>query len=74
MNYQEFAANAIDAVYNAPVTNEVASTATMYAGSLFVTCNSTEAAAIKTALKEKLKCGVIMSKVGPEYSFDFMKA
>lgn len=78
-NYNEFAANAIDAVYEAlgkrpdgeNYTAE-ARTAQMYAGSLFVICNANSAAKIKTKLIERLNCGVIVSKVGPEYSFDFI--
>ena len=45
--------------------------AVFYAGSLFVTCDSRTAAKIETALIEQLKCGVIVSKVGPEFAFDF---
>lgn len=71
-NYQEFSAKAIDAVYDVLENSEVAQTATMYAGTLFVKCNSYSAAKIQTALIEKLKCGVILSKVGPETAFDFV--
>jgi len=42
-----------------------------YAGTLFVKCNSIEAARIETALIEALKCGVIVGKVGPEFCYDF---
>ena len=45
-----------------------------YAGTLFVKCTSIEAAKIETSLIEALKCGVIVSKVGPEYCFDFVGA
>ena len=45
--------------------------AVFYAGTLFVQCDSRTAAKIETALIEQLKCGVIVSKVGPEYAFDF---
>ena len=44
-----------------------------YAGTMFVKCVSVSAAQIETALIEALKCGVIVSKVGPEYCFDFVK-
>ena len=43
-----------------------------YGGSMFVFCDSKQAAKIETALIEALKCGVIVSKVGPEYAFDFV--
>ena len=46
--------------------------AVFYAGSLFVTCDSLTAAKIKTALREALGCGVVVSKVGPEFAFDFI--
>ena len=42
-----------------------------YFGTLFVKCTSLEAAKIETILIEALSCGVIVSKVGPEYCFDF---
>jgi len=71
-NYQEFSAIAVDAVYEALENNEVAKTATMYAGTLFVKCNSYSAAKIKTALIKQLECGVSANKVGPEYAFDFV--
>lgn len=45
--------------------------AVFYAGSLFVQCDSRTAAKIETALIEVLECGVIVSKVGSEFAFDF---
>lgn len=66
MNNFEFAAAAQAAVES--VTN---SEANFYAGSLFVKCTPWDAAKIETALIEALKCGVIVSKVGPEYCYDF---
>jgi hypothetical protein len=44
----------------------------LYAGTMFVTCNVSMAAKIKTALAGALNCGVIVSKVGPEFAFDFV--
>jgi hypothetical protein len=41
---------------------------------MFVECNAYSASKIETALIKKLKCGVIVSKVGREYSFDFVGA
>lgn len=72
LNYHVFTAKAVDAVYEALENTEVARTATMYAGTLFVRCNAYSAAKIKTALINELACGVKVSKVGPEYSFDFV--
>ena len=45
--------------------------AVFYAGTLFVQCDSRTAVRIQTALMEQLKCGVIISKIGSESSFDF---
>ena len=39
---------------------------------LFVTCSPKIAAKIETNLIEQLKCGVIVSRVGPEFAFDFV--
>ena len=69
MNNFEFAAAATEAassVVSEPMVN-------FYAGSMFVKCDSRQAAKIETALIEALKCGVIVSKVGSEYAFDFVK-
>jgi hypothetical protein len=73
-NYHVFTAMAFDAVHEALENTEVAKTATMYAGTMFVECNAYSASKIETALIKKLKCGVIVSKVGREYSFDFVGA
>lgn len=43
-----------------------------YAGTMFVKCVAQSAAKIETALIEAMKCGVVVSKVGPEYCFDFV--
>ena len=72
VNYNEFAARAVDAVYDALYNAEVAATANMYAGTLFVTCNAYSAAKIRAALTQALGCSVRASKVGPEYAFDFV--
>jgi len=66
MNKFEFEATATDVV-----TKNFEIDADFYAGSMFVTCSSAVAARIETLLIEALKCGVIVSKVGPEYAFDF---
>jgi hypothetical protein len=72
LNYHVFTAKAFDAVYEALENSEVAQTATMYAGTLFVKCNAHSAAKIETALIKHLECGVIVGRVGPEYAFDFV--
>jgi hypothetical protein len=72
LNYHVFTAKAFEAVKNALENTEVAGSATMYAGTLFVKCNAYSAAKIETALIKELACGVIVSKVGPEYAFDFV--
>ena len=72
LNYHVFTAKAFDAVYEALENTEVAQTATMYAGTLFVKCNAYGAAKIETALIKHLECGVIVGRVGPEYAFDFV--
>ena len=71
-DYNEFAGR-VQLAVNAALENQaVADTAQMYAGTLFVTCNAYSAAKIETKLREQLCCGVIVSKVGPEYAFDFV--
>ncbi len=72
LNYHVFTAKAFEAVYEALENSEVAKTAQMYAGTLFVKCNAYSAAKIETALIKHLECGVRVSKVGPEYTFDFV--
>ena len=69
MNRIEFEVKALEAA--GTIVNRLLD-AEMYAGTLFVRCDSKQAAKIETALIESLKCGVIVSKVGPEYSFDFV--
>lgn len=71
MNYQEHAAVAVTSVYEAVTDVQVANTAHMYAGTLFVACTPRDAAKIETTLIENLNCGVIVSRVGPEFAFDF---
>ena len=72
-NYNEFAANVHTAVESVTkITGNLFDAAEMYAGTLFVECTARDAAKIETALIEKLKCGVIVSKVGPEFAFDFV--
>lgn len=41
-------------------------------GTLFVECDSKQAAKIETTLLDYLKCGIIVSKIGNEFSFDFV--
>ena len=72
LNYHVFTAKAFEAVHEALENKEVANTAAMYAGTLFVKCNAYSAAKIETALIKELACGVRVSKVGPEYAFDFV--
>lgn len=72
LNYHVFTAKAIEAVYDALENTEVAQTATMYAGTLFVRCNAYSAEKIKSRLMTQLSCVVKVSRVGPEYSFDFV--
>jgi hypothetical protein len=66
MNRIAFESCALDVVYE-NFTKDVV----FYAGSMFVTCDAYMAAKIETALIKALNCGVIVSKVGPEYSYDF---
>lgn len=72
MEYNQFAAIAVNSVYEAVSDVQVANTAQMYAGTLFVGCDARSAAKIETVLIENMQCGVIVSKVGPEYAFDFV--
>lgn len=72
MNYHVFTATVLDTVHQALLNEAVARTATVYCGTLFVVCNAYAAAKLKTALKDALQCGVRVSKVGPEYTFDFV--
>jgi hypothetical protein len=41
-------------------------------GTLFVECSVKEAVRIETALLKILGCGIILSRVGDESSFDFV--
>ena len=41
-------------------------------GSLFVECNIAEAIRLESALLETFRCGIILSRVGNESSFDFV--
>ena len=41
-------------------------------GTLFVECSVKEAVKIETALLKILGCGIILSRVGDESSFDFV--
>ena len=41
-------------------------------GTLFVECSVKEAVKLETALLKKLNCGIILSRVGNESSFDFV--
>lgn len=68
MNRYEFETVAETAA--AKIVNEDAMQ--FYFGTLFVKCTSYEAAKIETALIEALQCGVIVSKVGLEFCFDFV--
>lgn len=71
-DYNEFAARVQLAVDSALENADVARTAEMYAGTLFIKCNAYAAAKIKNALKQQLECGVRVSNVGREYAFDFV--
>lgn len=68
MNKYEF-----EAAAQAAIESVTANEANFYAGTLFVKCTPWEAAKAETALIEALKCGVIVSKVGPEFAFDFVR-
>lgn len=72
LNYNEFAEMAQTAVETALMNPAVAQTASMYCGTLFVTCNAYSASKIKAQLIQDLDCIVKVSKVGPEYAFDFV--
>lgn len=67
MDYNEFAGKA--SIAAGTVIDE--SRVDFYAGTMFVTCTTYEAAKIETALIKALNCGVIVSKVGPQFAFDF---
>lgn len=41
-------------------------------GSLFVECAVAEAIRLETALLKSLRCGIIISRVGPETAYDFV--
>jgi hypothetical protein len=41
-------------------------------GTLFVECSVKEAVRLETALLKTLGCGIILSRVGDESSFDFV--
>ena len=66
-NQHAFAAAATDAA----ATVIPAADINFYAGTMFAVCDARQAAKVETALIEALKCGVIVSKVGPEFAFDF---
>lgn len=68
MNKFEF-----EAAAQAAVETVTKGKAVFYAGTLFVECDSRQAAKIETALIEALKCGVVMCKIGNEAAFDFVK-
>jgi hypothetical protein len=71
-NYHELTVLAVTAVDTALMDTEISKTATMYCGTLFVTCNAYSAAKIQKQLIKDVKCFVRVSKVGPEYAFDFI--
>ena len=41
-------------------------------GSLFVECSIPEAITLETELISKMKCGIIISRVGSETAYDFV--
>jgi hypothetical protein len=41
-------------------------------GSLFVECTVREAVQLETALLSEMRCGIILSRVGNESSYDFV--
>jgi hypothetical protein len=41
-------------------------------GTLFVECSVSEAVKLETALLKKLRCGIILSRVGAESAYDFV--
>jgi hypothetical protein len=41
-------------------------------GSLFVECSVADAVKLETALLKKLRCGIIISRVGAETAYDFV--
>jgi len=47
-------------------------TAAFTNGSLFVECSVPDAVKLETALLKKLKCGIIISRVGAETAYDFV--
>lgn len=47
-------------------------TAAFFQGTLFVDCTVSEAVKLETALLKIVNCGIILSRVGNESSFDFV--
>ena len=41
-------------------------------GTMFVECTARDAAKIETKLNDYLNCGIIVSRVGDEFAFDFV--
>ena len=41
-------------------------------GCLFVECSVEQAVKLETALLKKMKCGIILSRVGAESAYDFI--
>lgn len=57
----------------AEVANVVGSApASFTCGTLFVECSVAEAVKLETALLKVVNCGIILSRVGDESSFDFV--
>lgn len=71
-NYQEFAERVQTSVDTALMDDRVSGSAIMYCGSLFVTCDAWQADKICEQLKQDLACGVLVGKVGSEFTFDFV--
>lgn len=46
--------------------------AAFFYGTMFVDCTVAEAVKLETALLKELRCGIILSRVGNESSFDFV--
>ena len=72
LNYHQLSVLSQSAVDNALMDPQVSGSAIMYCGTLFVTCDAGQAAKIREQLIQDLGCSVKVSKVGPEFTFDFI--
>ena len=65
----DFETKALQATYTMTGPDDIAEFSN---GTLFVECTPHTAALVESALIQALQCGVIVSKAGTEFSFDFV--